>query len=154
MGEATCPKCGEVFEATASRFKPPTVEEVEAYAREKGYTFSPIAFVAHYEARGWKFKAGSPVKSWRACCVTWQEREDERHPNNPHAVGKREKALVRHLSAAGYEIPEPEWVKDLRHRIHAREAWSKEELEAMKLWEAGKPVTPPRKPTSWEEVEK
>ena len=54
---------------------PPTVEEVRAYAEERGYTFDPEAFVAYYAARGWRLGRGQPMRDWRAACVTWQKRE-------------------------------------------------------------------------------
>ena len=60
------------------RFTPPTVEEVQAYCREKNYTFEPDAFVAFYESNGWKV-GKNPMKNWKAACRTWQQREKERH---------------------------------------------------------------------------
>lgn len=60
--------------ARKSRFTPPTIEEVEAYVKEKGYTFSPDAFWSYYESIGWKV-GGKPMKSWKAACSTWQQRE-------------------------------------------------------------------------------
>ena len=59
------------------RFAPPSVDEVRAYCAEKGYTFDPETFVAFYESKGWKV-GGSPMKSWKAACTTWQKRLDER----------------------------------------------------------------------------
>jgi hypothetical protein len=29
--------------------------------------------MAHFEARGWTFKDGQPMKSWQAACVTWKQ---------------------------------------------------------------------------------
>jgi len=53
-------------------FIPPTLEEVQAYVREKGYHFNPKSFLDYYEASGWHFKNGKPVKNWKQCCVTWE----------------------------------------------------------------------------------
>jgi hypothetical protein len=153
MSEVTCPGCGIKFAVPGTKFHPPNVGEVASYAAERGYTFSPQAFVAFYESKGWTV-GRTPMKSWRAACVTWQEKEDERNPQNSYATARKAAVLKKHLSAAGYEIPETDWVKDLRRRIAAREPWSPAELEAMKRWEAGENVKPPDKPSSWEEVEK
>lgn len=60
--------------AVNKRFTPPTLEEVEAYVSEKGYTFSPEAFWSYYEAVGWKV-GNKPMKNWKAACSTWQQRE-------------------------------------------------------------------------------
>jgi hypothetical protein len=76
-------------------FTPPTQEEVTAYCQEKGYTFDPIEFWNHYEANGWVQGRNKPIKNWKACCVTWQQRENNgefrSHSNNNNA-----EATTRH----------------------------------------------------------
>lgn len=62
-----------------ARFERPTVEEVTAYCREKGYTFDPEQFVAHYDANGWKLSGNLPMVDWKAACRTWQGREADYH---------------------------------------------------------------------------
>ena len=57
-------------------FVPPTLIELIRHCNEKKYTFDPEAFLAHYEARGWKLNRGVPMKSWKAACVTWQKNKD------------------------------------------------------------------------------
>lgn len=61
--------------AKNAKFVPPTLEEVQQYCAEKAFTFDPIMFFNHYEANGWVQGKGKPIKSWRACCNTWQQRE-------------------------------------------------------------------------------
>lgn len=58
------------------QFKKPTLEEIKAYLTEKGYTFSAEAFYNFYESNGWKV-GKNPMKSWKAACTTWQERESK-----------------------------------------------------------------------------
>ena len=60
---------------TRKRFKPPTIEEVRAYVKEKGYTFDPEAFHAYYDSQGWKKANGQKVSSWKGCCVTFQKNQ-------------------------------------------------------------------------------
>lgn len=60
----------------------PTIEEVKAYVREKGYHFDPQHFWDYYEASGWKMQNGKPVKSWKQCCVTWER--NSRNKDDPH----------------------------------------------------------------------
>lgn len=50
----------------------PTIEQVKAHVREKGYHFDAQHFFDYYEASGWHFANGKPVKSWKQCCVTWE----------------------------------------------------------------------------------
>ena len=59
-----------------ARFVKPSVEEVAAYIRAKGYTFDAGRFWNYYESKGWKIGRNS-MTSWRAACVTWQMRENE-----------------------------------------------------------------------------
>ncbi len=53
--------------------KRPTLEEVQAYIAEKGYSVDAESFIAFYESNGWKV-GKNPMKSWRAALVTWQKR--------------------------------------------------------------------------------
>ena len=56
------------------RFVKPTVEEVEAYCRERGNTVDAAAFIDHYEANGWM--AGRvKMKDWKAAVRTWERKE-------------------------------------------------------------------------------
>ena len=59
---------------TTTKFKKPTLEEVQAYCQEKGYTFSAGAFIDYYESKGWKV-GNSPMTKWKAACNTWQRKE-------------------------------------------------------------------------------
>ena len=58
-------------------FIPPTLNEVEAYVKEKGYHFSAKAFFDYYEADDWHYGKGSnrtKISNWKRCCATWEER--------------------------------------------------------------------------------
>lgn len=63
------------------RFTPPSVEEVAAYCREKGYTISPEHFIDFYQSVGWKV-GNKSMKDWKAAVRTWQSREPQRPKNN------------------------------------------------------------------------
>ena len=58
--------------ASASRFKPPTVEEVAAYCLERGNHIDPQRFVDHYTSNGWKV-GKNPMKDWKAAVRTWEK---------------------------------------------------------------------------------
>jgi 5-methylcytosine-specific restriction endonuclease McrA len=58
------------------RFVPPSVEEVDAYIKEQGYSFDAESFVDFYESKGWRV-GSQPMKDWKAACRTWQRRRDE-----------------------------------------------------------------------------
>jgi hypothetical protein len=58
-------------------FKPPTVDEVEAYRREKELRLDAGAFVDFYAAKGWMVGT-SKMKDWRAAARNWARRDAER----------------------------------------------------------------------------
>lgn len=55
------------------RFQKPTAKEVEEYAMTQGFRIDAERFLAYYDARGWQFKNGQPVKSWQGCVTTWKK---------------------------------------------------------------------------------
>lgn len=64
--------------AKAARFRPPTQEEVERYAKERGETVDAARFVDFYASKGWKV-GREPMKDWKAALRNWTRRDaDER----------------------------------------------------------------------------
>ena len=67
---------------SASRFTPPTVEEVQAYANEKGWNnFDAQRFVDFYASKGW-LVGKSPMKDFKAAMRNWQSRNAQ--PQGKH----------------------------------------------------------------------
>jgi uncharacterized protein YdaU (DUF1376 family) len=62
------------------RFLPPSLDEVENYISEKGYSVDAEAFIAFYTAKNW-FIGKNKMKDWRAAIVTWQKRENNKKTN-------------------------------------------------------------------------
>lgn len=56
----------------APRFTKPEPGEVTAYAITIGFPLDGEAFCDWYEARGWLFKTGQPMKDWKAAVRTWK----------------------------------------------------------------------------------
>lgn len=52
-------------------FKPPTVEEVAAYVKEKGYSIDAEQFVAFYESKGWMV-GKNKMQKWKSAVATWK----------------------------------------------------------------------------------
>lgn len=71
--EVTTPADARPISPARTPMKRPTLEEVQAYATEKGYSVDAELFIAFYESNGWKV-GKNPMKSWRAALVTWQKR--------------------------------------------------------------------------------
>ena len=65
----------------------PTVEEVAAHVRARGYTFDAEQFWSYYESKGW-LVGRAPMKSWQSACVTWQNAEKHRANSDTRAGRK------------------------------------------------------------------
>lgn len=66
----------EVREKPQKRFVPPTLEEVQAYILEKGYSVDAESFIAFYQSKNW-YVGKNKMKDWKAAILTWQKREKE-----------------------------------------------------------------------------
>jgi len=71
-----------VIGAKAQRFTPPTLEQLQAYISEKGYTsdeIDPEYFIDHYTSNGW-ICGKSKMKDWQATVNNWVRRYRKEHP--------------------------------------------------------------------------
>ena len=66
-----------VIKETTKKFKPPTVEEVAEYCKERNNGVDPERFCDYYSANGWKVGKNS-MKDWKAAVRTW-EKNDKRN---------------------------------------------------------------------------
>lgn len=69
---------------TRKRFNPPTVDEVSAYANEKGWKpseFDPEYFINFYASKGWKIGKNT-MTNWKASASGWVARERKKNPAN------------------------------------------------------------------------
>lgn len=55
---------------TTPRFKPPTIQEVEAYIRERDYSIDADRFVDYYTSNGWMV-GKNRMKDWQAAVRSW-----------------------------------------------------------------------------------
>ena len=85
-----------------SRFTPPTLQEVENYIKEKGYSIDAEAFIAFYDSNGW-LVGKNKMKSWKSAVTTWAKRE-ETQPQRPTASAKR----TNNVNSI-WENPNNEW---------------------------------------------
>ena len=67
----------DVSKEKASRFLPPTLDEVRGYCLEKGYPVDAERFIDFYESKGW-FVGKNKMKDWKAAVRNWNrmQRED------------------------------------------------------------------------------
>ncbi len=72
-------------------FVKPTVEEVEAYCKERGNRISAQKFVSYYQSNGWQV-GRNPMKDWRAAIRAWEQNgftdgKDKHNPPDPRFLG-------------------------------------------------------------------
>jgi hypothetical protein len=69
----------------STSFTPPTIEEIEAYCKERKNGIDPESFWSHYETVGWVYgKNQTPIKNWKACVITWEKyRKSEQQASTP-----------------------------------------------------------------------
>lgn len=72
--------------SSSRKFAPPSVDEVAAYVREKGYHIDPETFVAFYQSKGWKV-GSQPMKDWKAAVTTW-EKKDKAAASQPESEAR------------------------------------------------------------------
>lgn len=84
----------KVASPRASRFTPPSVDEVRAYCLERKNNVDPERFVDFYAANGWKQGRGKPIVDWKAAVRTWERKEDTKQTPAP---------------AEDWTVTHPEW---------------------------------------------
>lgn len=74
----------------ASRFTPPSVEEVRAYCFERGNNVDPERFVDFYESKGWTV-GKNRMRDWKAAVRNWERTDNDNRPKD--IVSQRLEAL-------------------------------------------------------------
>ncbi len=59
----------------STRFKPPTLQELVEYQKDKGLTFNSDNFIDYWVSVGWK-RGRAQMKDWKATARTWARNEN------------------------------------------------------------------------------
>ena len=81
---------------------PPTLEEVEQYAKERGVPDLAVRFYEYFSVGKWVDSEGKPVRSWKQKFLTWESKAKERRNNretNGNAGGTPAKTREWNLDA-------------------------------------------------------
>lgn len=64
---------------------PCTLEEVQQYFTEKGFTSNPVTFFSHYSGQDWKLSKGQRItkRTWRSKADEWDSREPDYQRSAP-----------------------------------------------------------------------
>ena len=78
--------------ASASRFTPPTLNELTDYAHEIGFdSLNAQYFLDYYESKGWMI-GKNHMKSWKAAVRTWKTRNQGKEANHAEPERKSEES--------------------------------------------------------------
>ena len=99
---------GVVVAGSASRFRPPTLEEVKSYILEKGIEIDAERFVAYYESNGWMV-GRNKMKNWKSAIVTWHKNEGRYGQNTTCQPTRPQKNLLpsQRIETEAERIPDP-----------------------------------------------
>ena len=61
----------ELGKSQAKRFIPPTLEEVQAYCKERNNNVNAQRFIDYYTSNGWQV-GKNKMKNWKAAVRTWE----------------------------------------------------------------------------------
>lgn len=67
-------------------FKIPTIEEVEAYCKERNNGVDATYWWNYYNARGWEYSKGKPMKNWKSAVITWERNNRASEPKKKQPV--------------------------------------------------------------------
>lgn len=88
---------------TPKRFRPPTVEEVAEYCKERKNAVNPWHFVDFYASKGW-IVGKAPMKDWKAAVRNWEHEDAAKQQARPQKPRKPmdERELSEKEFAEGY----------------------------------------------------
>lgn len=72
-----------------NKFTPPTLEEVEAYCKERNSPVDPRQFWEYFNTGNWKDAKGNQVRNWKQKLLTW-EKYDQPKNSYPASPAKSE----------------------------------------------------------------
>lgn len=122
-------------------FIPPTIQEVEAYIKAKGYRFSAKAFVDYYEADDWHYGKGAnrkKVSNWKRCCATWDGNRNNNNDLFSQSLNSNEEDMMQKF----LDLPDSEQAKILQldaYQYHmlpasAKEGWMNNRKQFILQW--------------------
>lgn len=64
------------------KFIKPSIEEIQAYCKERNNRIDANKFFDFYETNGWVQGKNKPIRDWKACIRTWERRNKQDKPSD------------------------------------------------------------------------
>lgn len=88
------------------RFEKPTIEEVEAYIREKNYDIDANTFFDYYDSCGWTVGKNKPMVDWKASVRFWNSnRKKNNHDTSKPAQEEHQLNVRQYFPGDEDKIP-------------------------------------------------
>ena len=99
---------GGVVAGSASRFRPPTLEEVKSHILENGIEIDAERFFAYYESNGWMV-GRNKMKNWKAAIVNWHKNEGRYGQHTTNQPTRPQKNLLpsQRIETDAERTPDP-----------------------------------------------
>ena len=91
----------DVLSKKKKKFIPPTLEEVQAYAQQRGREDLAQTFFEYFNAGEWYDGNGKPVRNWKQKFVTW-ETHNPKKDTQPQAQGTPKPSQKTYSSGVQY----------------------------------------------------
>ena len=72
LGKDSLGEDKKVRKRTPAPFVPPTLQEVEEYAKSRNSSVDPKRFFEYFDVGNWVDGKGNPVKNWKQKFITWE----------------------------------------------------------------------------------
>lgn len=82
-------------------FTPPTVEDVRAYCKVKGFSIDPERFIDYYTANGWMVSKNK-MKDWQATVRNWARHDKQRRKEAKPDIATGGNEFTKLLEEEGY----------------------------------------------------
>ena len=76
-------------------FVPPTLEEIEAYCKERGNGVDAKYFFDYYSAGKWVDAKGNKVRNWKQKLITWEKSSKAGKAKQENQPSKQEEELLK-----------------------------------------------------------
>ena len=102
LGKDSIDKDSKESKKTGKRFTPPTIDEVDAYCKERKNGINAETFYDFYQSKGWMV-GKNPMKDWKAAVRTWEKRDrkDSNESNESNKSNDKLKALEAYYINGG-----------------------------------------------------
>ena len=82
-------------DSSSRRFTPPTLEEVQAYCKERKNNVDAEKFIDFYASKGWMV-GSNKMKDWKACVRTWEKRDNDHKQQEQNVSEEQQKRFDKY----------------------------------------------------------